>query len=821
MRIATFISFLSLPYPRRVLGVVCGVTLLLIPFLGKLSFDTGFSSLMPANETELFTTVREGSIHLEPGQAVAPASLSPDPKSDIETETTRRNSFPLSFFFVFESDNLFDSQVLSTLSTVMNRLEERTEFGGRISPFRHQTIQVQESGLPRLVSASPKTDSSSWTEHEAQEFRKRITADDLARNYLISADHRSFLIYYQVGSRAQEFIKEYERIIEPLREFGQVYISGSAPLTARVQDYLNKDLVIFISLSFIAMGLIYTIAFRSKRGVLLPFALSGLSLVWTLGFMGLAGFPLGMISVIVPPIIITLSSSYSIHFLHEYYRGLRSGESDPVDYALGKVYRTILFASSTTIIGFMSLLISSSTAFRQFGLIVSLGVGVCTVLSLTFLPASMTLLHRIKKSIRQPGIHQIMSIPIQDTTSTKYHESAQGWTIIQPIVSIGVTLVLIVGFLISFPNILIQSDFMSYFPDHEPLYQDALEIARIFGGLEPFRVTITAPVVSEPLTTDSTKNPGSESPPLFPDLTFLQAVSQFEQVVLNQSRDIAHSLSYTAYMRFVTRTLTGSQELPGSEAQLRLAQMYIARFGQNALSSVLRQIIDTDHQSLTLVMRYFDGETTSFQNPASAERVLQVLEENLHYLPANTRVRIWGSGVQTLTLYNTILENQRSFTLLATLLVLAAAIGFFRSVSLGFMAIVPVVLGIMANYLLMYLFAIPVNVVTLGFASITVGVGVDDAMHLLLRFRYMCQMKPELTQAQALNCALNETTRPIVLTSLAMVSGLLILCFASYSPIRYFGILVSFSLLSTLFATVVILPGYILLLNKPCSDFHE
>jgi predicted RND superfamily exporter protein len=104
--------------------------------------------------------------------------------------------------------------------------------------------------------------------------------------------------------------------------------------------------------------------------------------------------------------------------------------------------------------------------------------------------------------------------------------------------------------------------------------------------------------------------------------------------------------------------------------------------------------------------------------------------------------------------------------------------------------------------------------VTSIFGSITVGIGIDDALHYLIRYKNTRNNYPETDIREIISKTLKATGKPIMITSISIICGMLVLTFASYAPIRYFGILLSLALVNTTFATLLILPSFMILVHK-------
>jgi predicted RND superfamily exporter protein len=172
-----------------------------------------------------------------------------------------------------------------------------------------------------------------------------------------------------------------------------------------------------------------------------------------------------------------------------------------------------------------------------------------------------------------------------------------------------------------------------------------------------------------------------------------------------------------------------------------------------------------------------------------------------------------GTNAQALRFSDQLLKDQNNSQWLAYLLVFIIASIAFISFYRGFLTLIPVAVAIMMNYIFMYLLNIPFDMVTVSFASVAIGAGVDDAIHFLLEYTNLRKENPNLNTKQIINQTIRTTGRPIVLTTISIVLGMMMLTFASYLPIKYFGLLMSIALMNSMLATILILPSTIIMVD--------
>jgi predicted RND superfamily exporter protein len=185
-------------------------------------------------------------------------------------------------------------------------------------------------------------------------------------------------------------------------------------------------------------------------------------------------------------------------------------------------------------------------------------------------------------------------------------------------------------------------------------------------------------------------------------------------------------------------------------------------------------------------------------------------------VPADVEAEIWGMGLQYLSLADLLRRNLAKALVLSILFVLSIAAAAFRSLRFGLLTIVPLITGVMLNFVLMALLGIPLDMTTIMVSSVAVGVGVDDAIHFLLHYRRHLS-KPGYDGRKALSETLVVTGRPILLTTISIVAGLLVLSVSGFRPIVYFGVLVVFTLSAACASTLIVLPALLSLSRRFAS----
>ena len=736
-------------------------------------------SLNDSLDQTLYTTV------LPPNNLIASSGTN-DATGLIEQSEPDYN-YGASYLVLVEADDIYQADVLNAFEISIRNLVARREVGVPSSVFDFVTLGSSGKRLLTIPITNHEYGDASWTDEEAQELKKRITSDPNLKYYLVSADGNSILFDFPIGGINNSMLDEFKAEFQPfIDEGGRVYTNGGAVINAKVMEYLQKDLVTLVSLCLIVILIVFYLCFRSKRSVLIPASLSVIGLIWTFGTMEMLGIQLTLLNIVTPCMVLTLGSAYSIHVINEYYSSIAKNRDISPAFAVKKVLKTIFLACITTICGFLCLVVSQTSGLRDFGYSVSVGILYCAILAATYLPAILSI-------IPVPSVAKIQKqkTGIMAKCINKIAVFVPKHWVFLIILSF---VVCCYGFIVK-NSISLDSNYMSYFPESDPFGNESRHFAEKIGGTNPFYVTITVP--------DDQKQ-------FFIDSDNLGKVWQFQDTITKESNDILQILSFPSYVSFANTLVNGEEGVPATKGLAMLLSRLIILM-QNQVGGQLSMILNQDATKLTLVIQHWDSEKQDLMTTSSISRVRDVIINNLDLLPEGTEVTISGDPIINLKFVTRLLEDQNLSTILSILIVFIIASIAFRSVFKGIYAVIPVLCGICINYLFMYFASIPFDIITVSFSSIAVGCGVDDAIHFILRYKGLRKENPNENISLLLTDTLHMTGRPIILTTLSVVMGMMMLSFGSYTPIRYFGLLMSVTLMGCMISTIFILPTFIIL----------
>lgn len=705
---------------------------------------------------------------------------------------SKESEYNEDFYFMITSENLYSADTLNKIDEVLTELTSYEQFGNPVSALSMPTM-VKKGTRLSVVPISKHELGTKWSEEEIEEFKTNLANDEIMKDLLVTNDGKTLLFYFNTKSFSEEFTYKVINIVDTLKPYSsKVAYGGSGPLTLSLNKYLYSDLTNLLLLGFLVILVIFFISFRSWRAVLNTLVLSFIGLIWTIGTMVLLGYELTLVNIVIPCMVLILGSSYSVHILNEYFRTYHENDSNKdINLALSKISKTIFMACITTAIGFISLLVCEITTFRQMGISVSIGILYCAILSITLIPSWLNLLKKprsIQMNQYKSGLFTVIERSIPNFV-IKYYRF-----------SIPILLLLIAGFYLTNNKIETETNYMEYFPQEDQTIQDFKDLAINFGSTTPYYIILTAP--------NNEKN-------YFKDSENLKKVYAFEEALKEQDKDIIHITSISQYVAFLNKVYSGEKVIPDSNGLINMLSRYLLVMQKSTdAGTLISDLLNEDGNQIKLQINFYDSIKMNQPSIQCAQRLNDAISNNEYLLPEGTKIVSWSDASEGLHLSKLIKSDQLKSTIISFILVFIFVTVLFKSLSEGLYTMIPVFTGILGNYIFMYFTNIPFDIVTSIFTSIVVGVGVDDAIHFMIRYNKYGTEVYDFTIEERITLTLKETIRPITLTSLSIIGGMLVMLFASYSPIRYFGILLAFALFVTTLATLLLLPATILLVEK-------
>ena len=636
---------------------------------------------------------------------------------------------------------------------------------------------------PNLLAQGEDIEVSTFTEQAAQDASViPALADAFARNpvyrgTLVSSDGRyAALVVSLDGVDEVRFLREhYERRFRELAQqttgSAEIHVTGASVIRAATTLALLDTLKFTIPTIYGLIVVLLLVAFRSIRAMLTAVVGVSIAMIWTLASAVALEIPLNVVTVITPPLVVTLGLAYAIHLLSDFFSEPARNAAERRErsiHVMKQLAPALLLATATTVAGFLALLLNALPAIRQFVMLSVLGVSYLLLLTLFFMPAMLSVLHCGSREHNQLGnrLAQRFAGPLS-RFDTRWRSRI-----------IGVALVLVPVCLLLATGIPVGADYVKGFVADHPARMDYEAVNRVFNGANLVSVHI-----------DSHLNDALTEPEL------MQAIDGL-QTWLRKQPEVGAAVSYVDHLKLINQSMNegaaAAYALPDSAAAAK--QLLVFAGGDD-----LRRFVDPRFREALISIRLNVNDSAEIARFAERTRL------QLATLPQPLDGELTGSSVLATRTVEEIGKGQWLSLAVAGAVIWALLALMFTSMIAGLWALLPNLLPVAVYFGLLRILDIPLNPTNSLIASIVLGIAVDDTVHFLARFnRYARALGNE---QQAVEKALAGTLRPTTLNTLALCLGLLMFAGSDLRSQVQFGLLASFTLFVAWISEITLTPA--------------
>ena len=618
------------------------------------------------------------------------------------------------------------------------------------------------------------------------------------------------------ASEDHERVDVVRGLINGYRGQATIFLGGPDMITADMIDFIKSDLQVFGA--GILLFIIATLAliFRQVRWVVLPLLTCGLCLTIILGFLSWIDWRLTVISSNFVSLLLIITLALTIHLIVR-YRELQVAKPDATQHELvsGTVIsmaKPCVYTVLTTIVAFTSLVVSNIRPVIDFGWMMTMGISLALLVSFVVIPAGMILLGKGNSSAAADNSGVITT---KFSWFTEHYGSA--------VLLIALALAILSGYGIT--KLEVENRFIDYFRADTEIYQGMEIIDTALGGTTPLDIIIQAPASMTLATSDSEAEAveddygfGDED-----DYNFDEGEFRSEEDALTDSYWFSSTglADLSKLQRFIesqpevgkVSSLAQINEVATDLLGHPLNDFEIAFMRQNLGEDIYQQMVgpylleDIDEARIQLRVKETGGQ---LRRAELLKKIRDYAENEVGIAPENIRF----TGL--LVLYNNMLQSlykSQILTLGAVFVgIMIMFLVLFQSIKISIIAILPnflaagIVLGSMG------IMSIPLDMMTITIAAITVGIGVDHAIHYLTRFaREFSADKDYIASMHRAHASIGQA---LFYTATTIIVGFSILTLSNFIPSVYFGLLTSLAMLAALLGSMTLLPKLILI-TKP------
>ena len=568
-----------------------------------------------------------------------------------------------------------------------------------------------------------------------------------------------------------------------------IHLGGVPMIADDMMTFIKNDIVVFGAGVFLFIVFTLWFVFRSLLWVLVPLLSCFFSVLIMIGFLGLAGWKVTVISSNFIALMLILTMAMNIHISVRYLQFRKENpdvsNSEALLWTSKKMFWPILYTVLTTICAFLSLIFSDIKPIIDFGWMMTVGLLVSMSVTFTLLPSVLNVLGKENTNYRDQKKSKITSFfskIAQKNTKTIFSSAV---------------LVIIVS-IIGISKLEVENSFINYFDKETEIYKGMKLIDEELGGTTPLDVIIKFPKKKKDNDTDDDWGEEKDDAKYWFTRNKIDRITQIHNY-LDELDAVGKVISFASMVR-VAEDLSGGKKLQG----LEMGVLY-TKLPDSIRKEIIDPYISIDNNEARIGLRVLDSKENLRRN-----ELIKKINHDLENKLGLNREEFKLAGI--LILFNNLLQSLFKSQILTLGVVMAGITAMFlilfRNITLSLIGVVP---NFMAAFLILGiigLLEIPLDMMTITIAAITIGIAVDNSIHYIYRF------KEEFKKTNDYNLTLqkcHDTVGVAILnTSITIVFGFSILVLSNFIPTIYFGVFTGIAMLLAMISVLTLLPRLIL-----------
>lgn len=686
-------------------------------------------------------------------------------------------------------DGIFNKKALKSIQNITDELWQ-AKYVARVDSITNFQYAHVSSEDPDEIIVEDFLDNIDNITVEELKFKEQIAKTDTqTKNLLISSDGKSAVIIarmvYSKDLKQQSYIELYNRaneIIDRYKIEGMEYHNIGVPAyTNAFMGAIKSNIKTFAPMIVLIIIVLLAVIFRTILSVVLPLSVVLLSVLFIAGLTFGLGYKLNTITTMFPIFIIAIGIADSLHIFWVWKHKREEGVSnqDSIVFSIDKNFTPAFVTSLTTFVGFSSLGISKIVPLQAFGLSLASGALMAFLLSVTLLPALLSIINPDVKEQKQKTQRIKKFIKIYTNFIYKNDKAI----IITSLIIIGASF-------IGIKDVAIDTDFAKQFSKDTQIRKSADFIEKNIGGTISIEIII-----------DTKEKSGIYNPDL------MNSVQRFGEEFKARYKRIRHIGSLTQVVKKYHKLMNGDKEefykIPDSK---ELISQYMLLYSLSLPQGMgINDMMDVDSRYLRV---------TAMMNMATELEKLQMYKWTQEWWSTNTK---YTATIEGLTMISGHMKTQLTDTLIKSIslaLVLVTLIFWFTFKSKFFMLvstipnIAPLLIAIGATGWM------GVNV-DLGMAIVFVviiGVAIDDTVHFLSKYNVAIQKGKSVVES--IQESLLFGGNAIAITTVILVLGFGTFLFSDFALYFNFGLISSIALSSAMILDLLVLPAILIYLDK-------
>jgi len=665
---------------------------------------------------------------------------------------------------------------------------------------------ISEDGKTTGIIVNLKSDNKlrEFIEKKDYFYNKSITENlnsEEKKNY--SKFLNDFEIYKDsIKKQNHENILEIRNIIKKHQSFAKIHLGGIPMIADDMMTFIKNDIVVFGTGVFLFIVATLWFIFRKILWIIIPLNSCFFSVLIMMGLLGLLGWKVTVISSNFIALMLILTMAMNIHMSVRYLQLRRDfpelSNSEAILQATQKMFWPILYTVLTTICAFLSLIFSDIKPVIDFGWMMTLGLITSFTVTFTLLPTTLNFMTNNTLIIKKEGNSKITSILSKiSQKNTK--------------LIFGTTFIVIVLSAIGISRLEVENSFINYFDKKTEIYKGMKLIDDKLGGTTPLDIIIKFPKKKQKTISDDDEFESWDDEEDNNNQKYWFTRDKIDKInivhdYLDNLEEVGKVLSFSSIVK------VGEQLNDGKKLQtLELGVLY-TKLPDAIKTEIIDPYISIEDNEARINLRIKDSKENLRRNEL-IKKINSDLENKLGFKKEEFKL----AGI--LILFNNLLQSLFKSQILTLGFVMAGIftmfLVLFRNLTLSFIGVVPNFIAAFFILGIIGLLGIPLDMMTITIAAITIGIAVDNSIHYIYRFREEFQKNNNYNQT--IDKCHSTVGIAILNTSITIVFGFSILFLSNFIPTIYFGIFTGIAMMLALISVLTLLPKLILLI-KPFGN---
>lgn len=597
-------------------------------------------------------------------------------------------------------------------------------------------------------------------------------------------------------------IIDIREIISKYQQYGTLHMGGVTMITDDMITYIKNDLIVFGVGVFLFLVGMLSIIFRKLRWVMLPLLSCFYAGLLMLGLLSLVGWNVTVISSNFISLMLIITMSMNVHLIVRYRQLLNDhpelSQHELVLSMASKMVWPCLYTALTTIMAFSSLVVSGIKPIIDFGWMMTIGLSVTFLTSFILFPSILGMLGKGTENLGSKDEFQFTS-KLASLTEIHGNKILIITVILAAVSTYGIT------------RLEVENSFINYFSDSTEIYKGLRLIDEKMGGTTPMDIIINLEDAPEEDDDSSEDDEFEDFDALFGAFTEGQDEVWFtpERIdTIKQVHDHLDTFPAIGKVLSLVSIIRVGEEINGGEFDAFELALVSKNMPDEIKDAMITPYVSEENNEARISIRILDS-LKDLRRKELLEQIKTDLVEKIGL--AEDKVQITG----ILVLYNNMLQSLFKSQILTLGVVMAGIalmlIILFRSFTLAIIGIIPNILAAAIILGLMGLLRIPLDMMTITIAAITIGIAVDNSIHYIYRFRE--ELPKTGDYVKTMHYCHANIGKAVFYTAITIIIGFSILVLSNFIPTIYFGLLTALAMFIALFAALTLLPKLILILK--------